>query len=240
MKKRIILLLLIILMTTGCTCEYNLTIENDDYHEEVILNGTTQSEIASFKQDWKIPTDKEEYNIGGDIETTVEENNSIYDAQVSGSKLILKHNFTKSSIVSSSAISNCYDRVSIVNYENQIIISSDSQTTCFAKYNNLTTVSINIKVDKPVISHNANSVNGNTYTWIITKKSPNKAINIVLNNENNNNPNNSGNSSSTNNKEDKNNSKYTLYIFALILLIVIYFGYKIAKEYMEKNKTTDD
>ena len=227
-------------MTTGCTCEYNLTIEDNDYHEEVILNGTTQSEIASFKQDWQIPTDKEEYNIGGDIETTIEENDDIYDTQISDSKLILKHDFTQSSIISSSAISNCYDRISIVNYENQIIISSDSQTTCFTKYNTLTSVSINIKVDKPVINHNANSVNGNTYTWIITRENPNKAINIVLNDESSNSPDNSGDTPNINKPENKNNSQYTLYIFAFILLIIFLLGYIIVKKYLEKNKITDD
>ena len=30
MKKRILILITILLLTTGCTCEYNLTIEEND------------------------------------------------------------------------------------------------------------------------------------------------------------------------------------------------------------------
>ena len=46
MKKRILILITILLLTTGCTCEYNLTIEENTYKEEIIITGETKEEIV--------------------------------------------------------------------------------------------------------------------------------------------------------------------------------------------------
>lgn len=236
MKKKLLLLILI-LLTTGCTCEYNLTIDKNEYHEEIIINGTTQNEIINFKQNWKIPVNKDEYNIGFDAETEENVSSNIYDYKISNNQLIFTYNFTNSSISDSSAIYNCYDRLSIVNQDNKTIISTSSRVNCFVNYPTLTNIKINIKGSNSVFSHNADSVSGNIYTWNIDKNSTEKPINIIFNNS-------SDNSiiqdTSTKPNKDNQSSKYGIYIFALIILVIIYFGYKFATNFMNKDKNVED
>ena len=43
MRKRIVILLLMLIITTGCTCEYNLKIENGTYKETVVLESSDDS-----------------------------------------------------------------------------------------------------------------------------------------------------------------------------------------------------
>lgn len=49
----------------------------------------------------------------------------------------------------------------------------------FDEYANLTKLTINVKTTKTVISHNADKVNGNIYTWVITKKNSYRDISIT-------------------------------------------------------------
>ena len=76
-------------------------------------------------------------------------------------------------------------------------------------------------MDRPVISHNADSVKGKIYTWNITKDNyEEKAINLVLDDSNNTKP--SSSSSQTSDIKPKEKKKdYTLYIFSAILLVIM-------------------
>ena len=167
MKKRILVLIIILLLTTGCTCQYNLTIENNVYKEEVIIYGENSEEISNFNLKWQVPVDKDEYNRGGDPSTEIEVDGDIYNYNLSENSLKFNYDFTKSSIINSSAVSNCYNKLTITNYNETIIISTSQKATCYDKYPTLSNLRVNIKVDKPVISNNADSVSGNTYIWNI-------------------------------------------------------------------------
>ena len=46
---------MILLLTTGCTSEYNLTIDNNVYQEKVNINGITSDELSNLNRDWQIP-----------------------------------------------------------------------------------------------------------------------------------------------------------------------------------------
>lgn len=238
MKKRIILLIIAVLLTTGCTCEYNLTIDNNTYHEKITLTGTTSEEITNFSNSWQIPVDKNEYNdIGGDTNSNVNITGDIYEYSKTGNNLIFNYDFTTSGINNSTAISQCYSKATITAYQDSIIISTSDKVNCFDRYAPLTNLKINITTTKPVKSHNADKVSGNTYTWIITKdNASNKPVNMVINNSESSssiNPSSSSSSSQTN--TDKND--YTLYIFCGILLVVLLFGYLIFKKV--KNNADD-
>ena len=95
MKKRIIMLILVIFLTTGCTCEYNLTIDNNTYKEEIVLTSSDSEELTNFNNEWQIPIDKEIYqNISGDpsTETNIEEDivANIETAYLTNNKMALK------------------------------------------------------------------------------------------------------------------------------------------------------
>ena len=113
MKKRILIVLMILLLTTGCTCEYNLTIDENTYKEEIILYGENSQEISQFNKEWKIPFNKEEYDliVGADTEYLVEDN--IYQYNISSNKIAFSHNFSQFDYNQSTAVSNCYKKLTL-------------------------------------------------------------------------------------------------------------------------------
>lgn len=235
MKKKLILLTNILLLT-GCTCEYNLAIEKNTYKEEIIINGTTKEEISNLNQEWTIPVNKEEYNIGGDESTVIDTNIDTYNYQLNNNSLKLNYDFTKNSIINSSAISVCYNKITVLDYNNSIIISTSPKTNCFNEYPDLTNLTVNITVDKKVTANNADSIKGNVYTWNFTKENAsNKAINLTLES-----PKTDSSPSSSSNKNNEQKKDYTLYIFSAILLIVLLLGYFIYNIIKSKSDMDDE
>lgn len=243
MKKRIILLLVALLLT-GCTCEYNLNISNNTYTEKIIINSSNSSEL---NKNWKIPVDIEEYEFIAGADGDYEVSGDIYNYKLNGNDLTLNYTFTKSSFSNSTIPNECYSKFSITNYEDSIIISTSDKFLCLDRYENLTSVKINITIDKPVTSNDADTVKGNTYTWLITKNNANnKPINIIINNKETNSSNNiiPSESSSTNNKNIKKqineNSNYSVAIFLIIFFVVFLISYFILSKKGNKKSKLDD
>ena len=245
MKKRILLLIIIILFTTGCTCEYNLDIVNDSYKETITLTADNQEELKQFNINWKIPTDKEEYDIGEKVGSTPTYESDLYDYNLSNNILTFTHTFSEDGIINSTAVFNCYDLLNIEEYDSALIISTSSKLRCFDSYPEINTINVTITVDKEVISHNADYVNGNKYTWYLKKSEKDKnPINMTINNKinektktetDNNNSKNNNNNNKITNKPD-----YTLYIFCAILLIVMLLAYYLYNKLKSKNNEMDD
>lgn len=245
MKNKIFLVLLILLLTTGCSCEYNLTINNNYYQENIIITADNQNEILDLNNEWKIPVDKEDYNLVGDSSTSINSNSKLYDYTVNNDTIAFKNNFNEQDYSNSSAISECYDRLSIIEQNDATILSTSLKAKCFDSQPELNSIKVNINVDRNVISSNADSHNENTYTWYIDKKNyNNKSINITLSNKieyssSSQIINNSSSKSSIIKKNTKNND-YTLYIGLGILLIVMILGYLLFNKMKEKNNQMDD
>ncbi len=236
--KRVLVLTLLLLLTTGCTCEYNLKIDNNDYQEEIKLVGENSTEINSFKEDWKIPVDKDEYNIGLDLDNVEIKSDNVYNYNLLNNILTFKYNFTSSTFINSSAVSNCYNKLSVMNYSDSTIISTSKNALCFDKYPTLTSIVINITVDKPVKSNNADRISANTYTWNLTRtNASDKPINLVLDNKNvSNNPKTNSTPDETINKTRKKD--YSMYIFSGLLLIVMLLGYFLFNKLRNKEDNT--
>ena len=229
MKKRMVILLLMLMITTGCTCEYNLKIENGTYKENIILESTDTEEIASFNKQWNISTNKTINNLGLDPSSEEIPIDNVYNYNLTGNKLTFNYDFNQNEYKYSTAISKCYNNFSISNYNNRTIISTSSNPTCFVDYPNLTKVTIKITVDEKVISNNADTINNNTYIWILTKDSK-KAINLVIGEGiESASPTNSVTTTTKNNNSFLTNNKkdYTLIIFCGILLVLTLIGYLI-------------
>ena len=237
-KKYFILLIIILLVTTGCRCEYNLNIKDNSFTEEVILNAENNNEQSSLNNKWQIPVDKDEYNIGTDPGANNEVSSNLYDYNLNGNKLAFNHTFNLNNFKNSAAVSNCYDKLTATSYGNSIIISTTNNAICFDKYPTLSSVVINITVDRNVTSHNADKVSGNTYTWNVDRSNYNKkGINLVLENNTGSNSQNNIPNNNSNNQQTNNNRDYTMYIFAGILLVVFMIGYLIFNKM--KNKEED-
>ena len=229
-KKYILICLLIFL--TGCSAQYNLKITDGNYDEEIIITGSNSDENSALNRKWSIPYEKELYEIGDENSQT----DRVYDYKYDNG-LVFSHQFTRGTIGSSTAISICYNTVTINDYDDNFVISTSATNNCFDKYPALTSITVNITVDKKVISHNADSVDGHTYTWKITKNDLSKqAINMVLENDY------STYSKASAKKEDnKSNAKdkYTMYIFYAILLVVFLTCYAIYKKITKDDESID-
>ena len=234
MKKRILIVLLILLLTTGCTCEYNLTIDENTYKEEIVLYGENSQEISQFNKEWKIPYNKEEYDLiaGADTEYLVE--NNIYKYNILSNKIAFSHDFSEIDYNQSTAVSNCYKKLSLTDYNDTLVISTSPDIKCFDKYPTLNNIKVNIKVSEHVINHNADSFSNNIYTWNINRDDiNNKSINIIIENKT------ESDDNITNvpnvNKPTKLEAKYDLYILLAIIAIIIFILYIWFIKFKEKN-----
>ena len=241
MKKRIIIISALLLFTTSCSCQYNLTIEDDSFNEKISIIADNDMELSSFNQNWTVPVNKEEYNIGLDPDSNLEYAGEIYDYNISNNILTFTHNFRKNDYSMSSAISNCYDLLTITDYGTNTIISSSSKSKCFEEHEELTSLTINIKLNQHVLSHDADNVNGNVYTWNIDSSNANKkGINITYEN---NNEQKTTTITTTTKKSNANKTKladYELYILCGILLIGFLIGYFICSVIVKKSNKMDD
>ena len=236
MKKKLFILIILLLFTTGCTCEYNLKIEDNIFKEQIKLTADSQEEMSAFNKKWEISAKKDQNVPGGDPSTTETITNSIYKYNLSNSTLTFDYNFSQSEYNSSTAISKCYNNITITNYQNSTIISTPSTVICFDNYPSLDKVIVNVIVDRDVKSNNADGVNGNTYTWNLTRENANdKTINMVIVN--------SSEQASDNNNHDNHTAKtkkdYSIYIFCGILLLAFLLGYIIFSRIRNKGNNMD-
>lgn len=237
MKKRIIPLIIILLLTTGCTCEYNLTIDGNTYKEKITIIGENSEEITSFNNNWQISINKEDNNTPGDPESNPENDGNIYKYNLSGDKLTFNYDFIGNEFANSMAVSNCYDKLTITNYNQTTIISTSPKAKCYEENPPLTNVKVTIKVDRKVISNNADSISGNTYIWNITKENASsKSINLVLDN---NKENTLSSSQMENNEITSKKNDYTICIFLIIIVLIIFLGYKWFMKFKDKNNNID-
>ena len=227
MKKRIISLLIIcLLFITGCTCQYNLKIENDTFKEEIVITISDASEQNAINKEYKIPIDKEVYNYPGDEGGNNYNDAEIYDYKIGDNNVTFSHDFSFNTYSTSSAISECYDTITATNYSDSIVISTSNKANCFDKYPTLTSLTIRIIVDKEVVNHNADSVSDKTYIWNLNRNNAdNKPVNMVL--KKNSLTSSSNNSSKPIVSNTPHKRDYTLYIFCGVLLIVVLIGYLI-------------
>ena len=245
MKNKIFLLVITILFLTGCSCEYNLTINDNNYKENIRIIADNEEEISYINYNWKIPTDKDEYNLVGDTGTNPNYKSDLYDYKINNNILTFDYNFNKSSYINSSAVSVCYDRLNIENHKNALIIATSIKANCFEKQPGLNKITINITVDKEVISSNSDEINGKTYTWYITKNNySNKSITLTLSNEEKKEQENIINeqNNTSNEKESTKETKtdFSLYIFSGILLIIMLSIYFLFNKMKNKNNQMDD
>ena len=232
-------------MTTGCSAEYNLEIEDNRYIENINVTSNNSKETANFNKKWTIPVDKEEYNILNGKENNNILTNKIYNQKNINDTLNFNYDFSKYEINNSTAISMCYNNFNIINNDNQIIISTSDKATCFDKIPVLDNVKVNIKIKEPVVKHNADTKINDTYTWNITKNNAsNKSIKIIANKRNteieDHPENNSSNEVIIPENHPSSKKDYTLYIFLGILLLIFIIGYLLFQKAKKSNSDIDD
>lgn len=233
---RLLIILVMMIFITGCSCEYNLTINDDIYKENIIVTGLNPDEIIEFNNFKEIPVDKNNYNV--ELEDSETEFDT-YKYVLTGNNYLYDYSFNFYNYSNSTAVSNCFKTLVAEEYEEDIIISTSTGATCFDKYPNLDNLVINITVDREVESNNADKVNGNTYTWYIDRdNASDKSINIILSNEEI--IIDEESQTTTLPTEDTIIFSSDMYIFAAILLVVFLIVYAIVYAIKSKDDYIDE
>lgn len=234
MKRNRLFLLLMLILLSGCSCEYELTIDiaNNDYKEQLSITGKNEKEKESLlKEDWVVDVDFNEYNEV-DEEIVKLENNNYYDVKVIDNSLLLSYDHNISTMKKSTIALSCFKKVRLIRDTNKLYINTTNGLTCYDDYDNLENVKVIIKSNDKVISNNADKIEDNKYIWNFTRANKNKSINLVLESQEQKGTIISKTSSSVNNINNQLQfiERYAYYIFVAVLAIILVIGYIVYKK----------
>ena len=164
MKKFVLLIL--ILLVSGCTTEYNLTIENNKFKEDIKI-GISKSLIDNTST---MPGVEKDDQLTPFIENPVSaffsENNKNYEKKVEENEneynINLKYNYTFNEFKGANSINSCFENIEMLG-EDVYYINLSGNFYCL--YSD--SVDIKIKTNNKVTKHNADRKEGNTYIWNI-------------------------------------------------------------------------
>ncbi len=189
--KKLILFIIMILTLTGCTVNYELTIDKDSIKENILINAEDERDNDLLREYTK-PVEAfidSPQNSDGDEEIPGVEYykmnktsdefgnyhlNLTYDFQL--------NDFKKDFIIDNSVSSFYYD-----NDNGELNISTGLNIKAFNLYNGIDSlnIKINFSNDYEIIDSNAQNRNGNTLTWYITYDDHKKSsINLKLKEKN--------------------------------------------------------
>jgi len=175
--KKIIYIMIICLLSTGCTVEYNLNVDDKNIKEDITIqvqdSSTLDTEMYNQLTNPKNKVYLNEYEYYK-MNYTEGENNII-------SHFTYKHDLEKYN--QATVLDLCYSNRNIEVTEDKIIISTKGSFACaFTEFGeNITNAKINITTNLKVIENNADEIYDNTYTWNINESNyTNKPITIVM------------------------------------------------------------
>lgn len=185
MKKNILLLILLIPFLFGCNAEYELTINNNEFKEKVIVFGESNSNnLKRIEEELKYPTFARESQNIDLLSPTKKEGSSYYDKkkyeQNGNVGVEYSFSFDSKTIYDSLMINKCYELFSVINERETIILSTNRENKCFIN-SKLNSITVNINTNHKVKDSNADSSENNNFFWTINKQNyNNKSIYIEL------------------------------------------------------------
>lgn len=171
MKKLIILCFLIVL--TGCTANFDVSIKDNSITENVNINLTTnelQGNTALNVLRKTVGLVEGDIQMMGKFDIVGNKNSNPLKASIA-------YNFNEYD--TDYALLFCYDNQDISYSNNTLKIQTSNYFNCFDKYSMIDNVNINVTTGYKVIENNADRINGNTYTWNITRTNK-KGIKLIL------------------------------------------------------------
>lgn len=156
----IICFVIFVFDANASSIEYNLTIDNDlSFHENNIYRVNSNELDRSGNYDFmtSVVTDTIYFNDNTKVPYTKTRSlsNGVYTVN-------LKHDYTSSFLVDSRILNECFNTFDFNDNETSLSIRTSSPFYCHARADSIT---INIITDLEVVSENADSINGNVYTW---------------------------------------------------------------------------
>lgn len=191
MKKKVLFIICLFLLT-GCDVVYNLDVKDIDRIESikfnlkesdnVPVNENVDGDVDYLSDNLKMLTDtyyNEDYNSLNNDST----DKYFYEKKRNNdNSFSLNYIFNNNNYSFSNALNYCFENISVDDNEKYLIFDFKNSSVCFEQdiYDRLDKVTINIKTDYDVVSNNADEVNKNTYSWILSKKDIEKEIYIKM------------------------------------------------------------
>ncbi|MBR2708223.1 MAG: hypothetical protein IKE90_02170 [Bacilli bacterium] len=179
-----ILMILVLFLFTGCNVTYNVNIGDkieeltNFKFEEVDYNYDNNVNMMTSSYEFISSVINEDYLAFYDNIS-----DKLYSKERTKDGMNLSYKYDYGNIDDSSIFNYCGDTVEYYNTGKYILIKVDDFTNCFLQaggphLNNLT---INVKSDLKVLENNADEVNGNVYTWRMSKDNfYDKKLNIKI------------------------------------------------------------
>lgn len=247
--KKLLLLISLLFIVSGCSATYNIEIKDNKIYETLSIIEKNKNLWDSKRANGLIYRnqilDAKSWPLGSfyDKQTSEYEAEKVdgfeyYDISLinNTSSLGLKYSYTfdNSNYDKSTLLRNCFSNVSKYTNNGLTVITTSVGFKCFNDYDMLENVKVNIVTDYEVQGHNADSVNGTTYSWSINKNNANKKIIYIKY------------YSKTNKKDEQTTDekvksfwKTNWYIFVIILFCLLVIGLFIFNNINEKNKNNN-
>ena len=171
-----------IFIFTGCTVNYNLKISDNVINEKISIQELSEK-IDTSTADRNLNNTYSQYNNKG-----VKKYNTSKVINGNKTEYNLNQTYYLDSVSYIRAFDECFDAYNIVYVDDtrsEYLLQTSKGFKCMTyEYNTIDSYVVNIEIDKKVISHNADSVKGNVYTWNINKNNAaDKIISIQFKND---------------------------------------------------------
>lgn len=242
MKRKIGMILGVIFLTTGCSVEYNLEIDNNKFREDFSVNAevttlsTKEDLYNSYLEEYPIYNDDYEEFMYDEPYTKNKDYTyytKSYQELENGYIFKYKASFDSYNDYNKARTLKMIFNTGGVGYikdKDNYYISLSNHKLDYLGIDRLT-IKINFK-NAEVLTNNASNVNGNTYIWVLDKNS-NSNINVTykLNNSSSNTPGNTGSNTNipgnnTPNEEKKNEEEQesnTIFDYILVGAVILLF-----------------
>ena len=192
--KKVILLIICLVFLSGCDVDYNLVITGNSISENTkIFTNTNTNEkygnrslsdlfdsISEYYEPIYFNDENYDYYSGGyQPNVTYYDMNKYVKGNYKGVEL--QNDFNFSDFYRSDMVKQCFDEINIQNSYETYLIRTSNKCKLFNTYSLLDQIKITITTGLEIIYTNADSVSGNTYTWIINRNNyTNKSIKLSL------------------------------------------------------------
>ena len=174
MIKKIFFLISLIFLS-GCTINYNLSIDKDVLTEDI--SGTVTNDEIMPEIEGKSDVNPKYYYLYLDDSALISDSNEKYTKNITDIENGKKFNFNykyKNNYDKSKIINSCFENSNVKETDTYYSIELSGEFYCL--YSDK--ININVISNYVVLENNAKEVNGNKYSWVIDDSSN---VNIFLN-----------------------------------------------------------
>lgn len=168
--KKLMIVLVFVLLLSGCEATYTVEISKDKFEDH------TKIYDESIKYQKAIESEEQKEQIINTLYEFEKVNPFSFEREFFEENLVSGFSYTSTFPIHNgydnwpSLAGQCYPYYDFYTKDNILIIKTAPNFTCFQKYNKLDKVNVEIKTNYHVLSHNADHVKDDIYTWELNKE----------------------------------------------------------------------